>query len=303
LNERWLLIDVANRGEVRMAAALPGQRTLGDIHRFDTEALPTFTDALLLYERRSGQRLHGVNAIIAVAGAAVGDSIPIARTRWNISRSGLSLMLGRPVTILNEVAAQAWATVSAMPLARPIRGIGGPDLQQRGRYLFVTLGDGLGTAIIDIDDHGNATVLDSEGGHTDFVPRTERGQALCRALSPHGVPVTYEQVLTLPAADGIWRTHGLGVEADREAFRARAFGRWAANQVFSTGAWQGVLACGRLLPSFDGAIRAAFENGFTERASFRRLIANARCWRIEQREPVLAGAAALMAQRHRLLAA
>lgn len=283
-----------------MAHVTPGNPTIDNIHRFDTANFLTFTDALMCFERESGHRLAGLNMVIAIAGAAVGDSIPVIRTRWNISRGGLASMLGRPVTILNEVAAQAWATLANMPIATPVRGTGAPDLKVRSRHLFIAMEDGIGTAMIDVDEDRRATVIEAEGGHCDFAPQNERELALCRALSPLGDPVTFEQVLLLAGDDPAWRTLGEISEREREEWRAQVLGRLAANLMFSTGAWGGVMMRGGSLPVFTPGARKAFDTGFSTRRSFRRLTGAARCWRVEQTEPVLAGAAALMMQRHRM---
>ena len=88
-------------------------------------------------------------------------------------------------------------------------------------------------------------------------------------------------------------------DRERAALRANILGRLAANLVLATGAWQGVMMHGRRLPDFGADTREAFDAGFSRQTSFRRLIGAARCWRVEQREPVLAGAAALLMQRHR----
>jgi glucokinase len=298
MKDRWLLIDVAHQGEVRMTSATPDNPSIGHIYRFETASLPTFTDALLRFQRESGEALHGLNAVIAIAGAAVGDAIPITRTRWNISRNGLASMLGRPVTILNEVAAQAWATISSPPMINAIRGAGTPNLKERGRHLLISFEDGIGTAIIDIDESFRATVLEAEGGHCDFAPQNELELSLCRALSPLGDATTFEQVLMVKAGDPAWRILAPLGERERNEFRAHIAGRLVANLMFATGAWQGVMMRGRTLPEFHPGERRSFEAGLCERKSFRRLTNAVRVWRIEQRESVLAGAAAMMVQRH-----
>lgn len=300
MEDRWLLIDVAHKGEVRIASAMPN-RPMGRVHSFNTAALPTFTDALMQFERQSGERLFGLHAVIAMAGPAVGDAIPITRTRWNISRSGLASMLGHPVTILNEVAAHAWAMTSTVPATSAIRGLGKPDLRERGRYLFVTLEDGVGTAIIDIDEAGQITVLDAEGGHSDFAPMTPGEEALCRALAPLGGPVSYEQMLIIDSAGPASRILSAMPERERDTMRARILGRLTVNQIISTGAWSGAMLCGRSLPAFTAANRDAFDESFSSRKALRRLVTGVRCWRVEEREAVLTGAAAMMAQRHRML--
>lgn len=300
MDERWLLIDIAHQGEVRMACVTSDRPEIDKLYTFPTATLPTFTDALLRFERESGETLQGLNAIVAIAGAAVGDAIPVVRTRWNISRNGITLMLGRPVTILNDTAAKAWATIRRMPACQPVRGLGMPDLSVRSRHLFISMADGIGTAVIDVHDDGRATVLEAEAGHCDFTPQSEFELKLCKAIAPLGGTVTYEQVLIggegTAGAAAVLNTISAAEQAE---LRANILGRMASNLILATGAWSGVMLDGNSLPSFDPANRRAFDAGFTARKSFRRLITAAPCWRIEQREAVLTGAAALMLQRTR----
>lgn len=299
MNAQWLLMDVSHVGEIRLASVSPDRAIVDHVTRFPSDSLPTFTDALLRFERESQQHLYGMTAVVAIAGAAIGDSIPIVRTRWNISRSGLQSMTGQPPIVLNEVAAQAWATVGTMPMLEPIRGSGAPDLRVRGRNLFVAVNDGVGTAIIDVDDAGHVTVLETEGGHADFAPHNDTELALARALSPIGGAATWEQVL-LVRRDGAAARVLAGLSDPQLAeLRASLLGRFTAITMLMTGAWSGVMMTGSAIPRFDAGGRRAFDAGLSERRAFQRLFNAARCWRVEQREPVLSGAATLMVQRHR----
>jgi len=298
LEATWLLMDVAHQGEVRLASVSPTRPAVDHITRFASDSLQTFTDALLRYERETGQHLLGMTAVIAIAGAAVGESIPIIRTRWNISRAGIESMTGCPPVVINEVAAQAWATVGALPMLEPIRGTGTPDLRAKGRYVFVAINDGVGTAIIDIDDAGHVTVIEAEGGHADFAPQTEAELTLARAMAPIGGAPSWEQMLmirreTAPAK----AVNGLTDQYLAE-MRATLLGRFIATMMLMTGAWSGAMMTGSAIPHYDSSMRRAFNTGLNNRRAFLRLFNAARCWRVEQREPVLSGAAALMVQRH-----
>lgn len=298
MEANWLLMDVAHQGEVRLASVSPHHPVVDHVTRFASDTLPTFTDALLRYERETDRSLFGTTAVIAIAGAAIGESIPIIRTRWNISRAGVASMTGRPPIVLNEVAAQAWATVGSLPMLEPVRGTGTPDLRTKGRYLFIAINDGVGTAIIDVDDAGHVTVIEAEGGHADFAPQTEAELVLARALAPIGDAPSWEQMLmirreTTPATvmAGLSDQHLIEM-------RAALLGRFVATMMLMTGAWSGAMMTGSAIPHYDAASRRAFNTGLNNRRAFLRLFNAARCWRVEQREPVLSGAAALMVQRH-----
>lgn len=301
MEARWLLMDVSHQGEVRLTSISPECPVIEHVTRFANDTLPTFTDALLRFERDTGQQLHGMTAIVAIPGVATGDFVPILRTRWNISRSGLASMLGRPVIIINEVATQAWATVGGMRVVDFVRGAGEPDLRAKGRHLFITMTDGVGTAMIDVDDTGRVTVLEAEGGHADFAPQNEAELALAKSLAPTTGSATWEQMLMIRHRATLPRSLAALSDAELSQMRASLLGRFVANMVLATCSWNGAIMTGSALPRFDASTRRAFDTGLTSRPSFPRLFNATRCWRVEQREAVLAGAAAFMMQRHRLM--
>jgi glucokinase len=287
----WLLIDCAHQGEVRLAQIEPSAAPrLGRIFRYGTD-IPIFTEVLLRFERESGTALRDLQAVVAVAGVPGRESTTIERTRWVISSAGLTSLFGGPPILLNEVAAQAWALRVSLHGVTPICGDGPPDLTRPGRYVFMTYEEGVGTAIVDIDDSGRCTVFDGEGGQIDFLPLDDAERALAAAVAASpGAPLSWEQVL-MSARGQIAPT------SQRSRLFARLLGRFVSNLVYASGAWNGAFLTGQLIPR-AGELDADFRTGMTVHRPYHRLLARASAWRVIQTEPVLSGCAAMMASRH-----
>lgn len=288
--QAWLLVDCAHEGEVRIAFATPGPRpVLSRVHRYGAD-IPTFTDVLLRFERESGLSLRTLEPVVAVAGVPGEKSTIMERSRWVVSRDGLDGVFGRPVVILNEVAAQAWALQRSLQGVTAYRGSSQPSLSRRSRYAFVTYEEGVGTAIIDVDDHGRWTVLDAEGGQLDFAPLSEDERTLMQSIPVRpGTMVTWEQVLMER------RKHSSNDAAQARLF-AQLLGRFVSNLIYTAGAWNGVFLTGRLVPHVSDAI-TAFDLGLWHQRQYHRVLSKAGCWRVAQTEAVLNGCLAMLAAR------
>jgi glucokinase len=293
----WLVMDVSRQGEFRITHVTPApELSVAPVRTYDAASLLTFTDGLLAYQRDTGLALRDVPSVLAIAGAAVGESLQVMRSRWTISRSGLQALLGRAPLIVNDSAAKAWAVLGAPPQVKAVRGHGRPDPTRAGRFAFVALADGLGGALLDIDDRGVARVTDSEAGHADFAPRDEQEAMLARACTPHRGLASWEQVLVAEAD-----TVAAACKIDRTAagrMKAALLGRFTVNLCLTFGAWNGALLTGwRIGQVLAPGTADAFDAAFADRRAFRRLVADMGCWQLDQHEPVVAGCVAMIAQR------
>ncbi len=298
----WVTIDASRQGEVRLALVHPGERPRADTTRtYDATALPTFTDALMRFQADAAVDLNTMDAVLALAGAVTtGSAIPISRSRWTVSRTGLAALFRGPPIILNDVAARAWALRSAAAPPRILRGAGMPDLTRAGRYVLIMVEEGVGCAKIDIDDSGAMRVLESEVGHVDFSPCTAAEHRLADLLARDGMPGSWEQALMIDRSDPrlTQATPGMS-DADRARMLAAMMGRFTVNTLLSAAAWNGAMLTGRGASRIIASDPDAFDGSFHHRRSFRRLIANIPCWQIDQPDPVLVGLAALVADRDR----
>lgn len=292
----WLLIDCSRQGQVRLAVAAPGAAPVpGSVHRYES-TIPTFTDVLLRFEQDSGHRLLGLDPVVAIAGVPSAQSTIVERSRWVISRAGLASLFGKPATILNEVAAQAWALRGSLQGVTCVHGRGPPDLLRRGRYVFLTYEEGVGTAIVDIDEAGRCTVLDAEGGQLDFTPINDAERALAQSIAGTRTPVaSWEQVLMIRRRTSD-RDHARE-PPERNRLFAQLLGRFVSNLIYTAGAWNGAFMTGRLIPRFEET-GAEFARGLEHQRPYHRLLAGAACWRVAQPEAVLRGCAAMLADRH-----
>ena len=294
----WLMIEASSEGMLRFGTAMPAERPrLGNIKQIDIRTLPTFTDALQQYERESGIALRGLTCAMAVGGAVSGETLSPARSRWTITRTGLAAVFGKPVTILNDVAARAWGVKSGTATTDTLRGVGAPSLGRHGRYIMLMVEEGVGAAVIDVDRDGLVHILETEGGHMDFPPASEREEKLARsvkAISPH---VSWEMMLMLERTTPAWASCPDIADSERPRILANILGRFAVNLMHAYGAWQGVLVTGsRASRLLDAGSRSAFEAAFNDRRNFSRLVIGSPVWRVEQREAVLTGALECLAQ-------
>lgn len=299
----WLLIDAARQGVLRFATCVPSARPrLGEVRDMEIASLPTFTDALQQFERSSGVALRGMECAMAVAGATAGEAFSLVRSRWTVTRSGLAAVFGRPVTILNDVAARAWAIRSATARLDLLLGRGLPNLDRAGRYILLMVEEGVGAAVIDVDANGVVRILDSEAGHMDFAPTTDVEARLAAAARGTSPMTGWERMLMLDRHDPLWASACPELrDAERAPLIAGLLGRFAVNLMLSTGAWDGVLIAGeRGTRLVEGASRAGFASAFDARRSFKRLISATSAWTVNQRDAVLMGAAERLAQDFRL---
>lgn len=300
---QWLLIESSAEGVLRYATAAPSTRPrLNEVREIDIRDLPTFTDALQQIERDAGLSLREVDCAMALGGAITGETISPARSRWTITRSGLSAVFGKPVTIINDVVARAWAIRSGTATLESLRGAGTPSLTNHGRYAMIMLEEGLGAAMIDVGRDGVVHILETEGGHLDFSPCNEREEKLARAVKGIAPFVSWEMMLMVDRQSPVW-AQACPELSDREraAMQANILGRCAVNLVHAYGAWQGVLLTGnRVSRLLDSGSRPSFESAFNGRRQFNRLVVGCPSWRVEQREAVLTGAAECLSQNGRM---
>lgn len=294
----WLLIEASQEGILRFATTMPSPRPrISEVRQINIAGVPTFTDALQRYERETGISLQGLQCAMAIAGAASGETISLVRSRWTISRAGLAAVFGNPATILNDVAARAWATRSGTANIDTVRGVGRPSLSQPGRYAMIMVEEGVGAAIIDVDREAGIRILETEAGHTDFAPISEREEKLAKAVRGAAQTISWERMLMLERQDPIWGQACPDIlEAERPRILAAMLGRFAVNLMHNFGAWQGVMMTGsRAGRMLETGSRPYFDTAFAMRRNFSRLIIGSPAWRVDQHEAVLTGAAERLA--------
>ncbi|MEO7277791.1 MAG: glucokinase [Sphingomicrobium sp.] len=294
----WLLVEASKAGVVRIAsAAASAQPRLASVRQIDVDNVPTFTDILQRYARDEGVALSGLRCAVVIAGAATGESISLVRSRWTISRAGLTAVFGSPPVILNDVAARAWGISSGTATIESLRGHGRPCFTRPGRYGLIMVDEGVGAAIVDVDRDLGVRVLETESGHMDFAPGGAAEERLAAAVGGPAAVVSWEKMLMLDWQDPVWRAACPEIsESARPLMLARMLGRFTVNLMHSFGAWQGVMMTGaRGGRIVEGRNLVEFESEFIKRRVFSRLIGTAPVWRVDQHDAVLAGAAERLA--------
>lgn len=135
-------------------------------------------------------------ACFGVAGPVQGGMARLTNLPWILDESRLAKALETPrVRLLNDLEAAAYGMLFLGPhefeSLQPGRATSRP-----GHIAVIAPGTGLGEAILHYDGQ-HYVALASEGGHTDFAPRTDDEIALLRHLrSAFGGHVSYERILS-----------------------------------------------------------------------------------------------------------
>ncbi|MFW6051564.1 MAG: glucokinase [Myxococcota bacterium] len=132
---------------------------------------------------------------IGVAGPVVNDTCRATNLPWELDARRIETDLGIPrVHLVNDFAAVALGIRSLAPDDLVVLQDG--EVDPDGPVIAVGAGTGLGEAIVIPDPRGER-IISSEGGHTDFAPRTEDEMALLRFLwKRHRGRVSVERVVS-----------------------------------------------------------------------------------------------------------
>lgn len=138
----------------------------------------------------------------SVAGPIVEGNVKFTNLSWNIDSAEISRQVaGRPVTILNDLESTAYGLSALKPgeLSTLYKGAN----ETPGNIAILAAGTGLGEAGLFFDGaryHPFAT----EGGHSDFAPRSQRDIALLSFLLARHEHVSWERLLSGQGIHTIW---------------------------------------------------------------------------------------------------
>lgn len=144
-------------------------------------------------------------ACFGVAGPVQGGMARLTNLPWILDESRLAKALETPrVRLLNDLEAAAYGMLFLAPHEFETLQAGRAT-SRPGNIAVIAPGTGLGEAILHYDgQHYGA--LASEGGHTDFAPRTDDEIALLRYLrSAFGGHVSYERILSGAGFANVYR--------------------------------------------------------------------------------------------------
>ena len=129
-----------------------------------------------------------------VAGPVIGNRVKTTNLPWSVDGVSLTKQLGTDhVVLLNDLEATGYglALLGPSEVVTLNRGVASPHATQA----LLAAGTGLGEAAL-FWDGGRYVVNSSEGGHSDFAPRTDQEIELLRYLKKSNQWVSWELILS-----------------------------------------------------------------------------------------------------------
>ena len=168
--------------------------------RYESREFPTFDGVIskFLSDTRAETKDAGAQAIEAagfgVAGPVIDHRVKATNLPWIVDASAVSRQLGiGHVALLNDLEATAYSLALMAPSELSILNKGVPSPQSTQTLLAA--GTGLGESTL-FWDGKRYLVASSEGGHTDFAPRTEQEIELLRYMKKSNEYVSVELILS-----------------------------------------------------------------------------------------------------------
>src|ERR1700712_3590932 len=138
---------------------------------------------------------------VAVAGPVTDGKVKLTNLSWQLDSKAMTTALKLPVTFINDLEANGYGLAGLQP--NELAAIHTSNTKTSGNIAIVAPGTGLGEAGLYYDGkkyHPFAT----EGGHSDFSPRTEQDIDLFRYLQQQHGHVSWERVLSGPGIHAIF---------------------------------------------------------------------------------------------------
>jgi glucokinase len=297
----WLIADI-DGANVRLGLATPSANPrIHEVRHYSTSASSTATGCFQQYAKDVGINLYGVNCAIAISGAVKGDVVRIARCNWIISVSGLTILFGTAPIILNDSVAKAWACIDLKSTEfRAISGSDSPALNQKGCWVSINFGDGVGAAGFVSYGHDHFELIDTECGHVGFAPENENEAALAQIVRRGSDRVSWEQILAPSADDVAWKDPRLSIAAsDIAVFRAGLLGAFCGDVALALAGWSGTFLHGaRAKLVLQPGCTTAFNQRFEAKTAFKSELRAMPRWLVMSDTVNLNGAARCLAARH-----
>ncbi len=299
----WRIVCDAGGTNVRFARASAGQidgvRAVPTSDGLDVAALlASFSET---FEDR--EDLEG--AVIAAAGPVQDAQVTLTNADVTIRAAGVRDALQRPVLIMNDLEAVAWAvphlTVSEL------RTLLACDMPLAGGKIAINIGTGFGAALL-LETARGAHVCALEPGHMKLAAfGASAPAALTATLSIEQVlsgkaladPQMLHALWGLPQAAAIESRHLFATapaSADQQRFISgfsALFGQVCGDLVLATGAWAGVYLTGSVAGAWSQAADMdAFHAAFCDKGPMSARMARVPVHLILAEHPALKGLAA-----------
>ena len=141
-------------------------------------------------------------ACVGVAGPVIEGRCTATNLPWVVDEEALAASVStRRVKLINDLEATGHGVLGLPPSALVSLQAGEP---RKATMALIAAGTGLGEVLF-IWDGRRHRVVGSEGGHTDFAPRTELEAELLRFLRREFGRVSYERVVSGPGLSNVYR--------------------------------------------------------------------------------------------------
>jgi glucokinase len=158
----------------------------------------------ILDEFRQKKHPEIERAGFGIAGPVKDGKCEVTNLPWVVDVESLKKHLGlESVWLINDLAAMAcsvpFLTATEFDVLQEGEG------EANGRIAVLAAGTGLGEAFLVPDKSGRYLILDTEGGHCDFSPRTKLEVELLLHLTEKFGRTSIERVLSGPGLNNIYR--------------------------------------------------------------------------------------------------
>jgi glucokinase len=178
-----------------------GRLRIAFLYRYASDAYTRFEDMIEDFLGRGKtflQAAAGERKIQAagfgVAGPIIGREVRITNLTWGIQADALERQLGTPhIVLLNDLEATGYSLASLTP--EDLCVLNGGSASPEATQALLAAGTGLGEALL-LWNGARYIVAPSEGGHTDFAPRTEQEIELLRYMKTMHQYVSWELILS-----------------------------------------------------------------------------------------------------------
>ena len=141
-------------------------------------------------------------ACVGVAGPVIDGRCTAPNLPWEVDEASLApAVTTRRVKLVNDLEATGHGVLGLPTSALAMLQAGAP---RKATMALIAAGTGLGEVLL-VWDGRRYRVVSSEGGHTDFAPRTDLEMELFQFLRKEFGRVSYERVVSGPGLYNIYR--------------------------------------------------------------------------------------------------
>ena len=294
MSTQWSLVADIGGTNARFSAVPLGELESECQFHHSVEEHPEFSELMvdLLKEiaEETGWTNAPVNACFAVACPADSEEIVFTNSHWQFTKTQLKQLLGTDdVYVINDFEAVAHGVTELND--EDVIKVGGDEPVSGKPIGIIGAGTGLGVAgLVPLADGYH--VIDSEGGHADYPPITERMAAVVgilrkeygrvsleRLLSGKGIFNIYKSLCTVGNKERACETPAEVVAAAHEGDNKLALqalnmfcsgmGSAAGNLALTYGAKGGIYIAGGVVPRFiEFFMNSEFRHKFEEKGRF-----------------------------------